>query len=246
MSRCISFDYDHIRGVFESSQWRIGWNQAGLGSLLKALLGHFGHAEKLYSETHVACLLDIGDRYAVDPFDFHAREIDAGSKCDRGQEREFVTGVDSAYVERRIRFQVSQPARFRKDFVVRQPRTFHARQDIVACAVHHANDSADSVRGHALRQRLYDRDAARDRRLESKSQLLVFRRFRQVLAMHGEHGLVGGHNMLPGFQRRLYRSLGRAVFAADQFNEHIDVAPARKSHRIVLPVVAGNIDAAPL
>ena len=68
----------------------------------------------------------------------------------------------------------------------------------------------------------------------------------ELEAVLGEQRLVGGDDVLAGVQRRFDGSLGDAVLAADQLDEHLDRRIACERHGIVEPFDALEIDAAAL
>jgi hypothetical protein len=65
-----------------------------------------------------------------------------------------------------------------------------------------------------------------------------------MLAVPGEHGLVGGDHMLAGGERGERGGLGRAVLAPHRLDHQIDVVAAGERDRVVLPGVGGEVDAA--
>jgi hypothetical protein len=58
--------------------------------------------------------------------------------------------------------------------------------------------------------------------------------------------LVGGDHVLAGLERGLDAVARRAFVAADQFDQHIDLANPRHVGRVVIPLQAGQVMAAPV
>src|SRR5690606_21567571 len=67
---------------------------------------------------------------------------------------------------------------------------------------------------------------------------------REVDAVLGEQGLVGGDDRPAQFERRLDGGKSGAVLAAHAFNEKVERVGPRERHRIVEPLIAGKVDAA--
>ena len=97
------------------------------------------------------------------------------------------------------------------------------------------------ARGFA--QRLHDRDAAGDRRLEAERRAIGLRKRGQRDAVMGEQRLVGCDDGLAGRQRGLHRRFRRPLRAADQLDDTIDLAGLRQCHRIVEELETADIDA---
>ena len=161
--------------------------------------------------------------------------VDRRAERERGQDRELVGGVEAADVERRIGFGIAEALRFLEAILEGQALQLHARQDVIAGAVEDAVDAADLVAGEAFAQRLHDRDAAGDGGLERERHALLLGELRERHAVLGEQRLVGGDDRLARRQRRLDRLARRAVGAADEFDEEIDVGRARQGDGIVEP-----------
>ena len=189
-------------------------------------------------------MLDVGEADPLDPLDGDALEVDARAEGDRGEERELLRRVDAADVERRVGLGVARALRLLEHLRVGRVLGLHPGQDVVAGAVHHPHEPGDGVAGEPLGQRLDHRDAARDRRLEAQRHARRLGRLRQRLAVPGQHRLVGGDEVLAGADRRLGRRLRRPVLAADHLDDEVDVAAPRERHRVVLPGVAREVDAA--
>ena len=105
---------------------------------------------------------------------------------------ELLRGVVALDVEGRIGLGVAEPLRVLQAVGERQPLLLHARQDVVAGAVEDAVDARDRIAGQRLAQRLDDRDAAGDRRLEVERDALLLGELGERDAVLGEQRLVGG------------------------------------------------------
>ena len=144
-------------------------------------------------------------------------------------------GVEAADVEGGIGFRIAEALRFGEAIFERDFLGFHLRQDVVAGAVQNAVDARYFVAGEALAQRLDDRDAARDRRLELEGDARGLRPCRQVEAVVGKHRFVGGDHAFAGVERGAGRGESRAALPADQLDEAIDVRTLREGDGIVVP-----------
>ena len=125
-----------------------------------------------------------------------AGEIDLGAEGRAGQHRELVRGIDAVDVEARIGLGVARGLRLGQHDVEVAPGLAHRRQDVVAGAVEDAVEALHAVADQALAQRLDDRDAARDRRLEGEDALPLLGRRRELGAVQRQQRLVGGDDVL--------------------------------------------------
>ena len=105
-------------------------------------------------------------------------------------------GVDAVDVEARVGLGVAQRLRLGQDVAEVAAALAHRGQDVVRGAVEDAVDALEPVRGQPLPQGLDDRDAARDRRLEGERHACPLGQPRQLGAVMGQHGLVGGDDRL--------------------------------------------------
>ena len=154
-------------------------------------------------------------------------------------------GVEAADVEGRVGLGIAQLLRVLEALgEARCPRFAHAGEDVVAGAVHDAVDAGDAGRAEALAQRLDDRNAAGDGGLEAELGAVLLGQPRQRHAVPGEQRLVGGDHRAADLERGADRGKRRAVLAADQLDEEVDVVGFGQRHRIVEPCEAGEIDAA--
>jgi hypothetical protein len=91
-------------------------------------------------------------------------------------------------------------------------------------------------------QRLDDRDAAGHRRLEGHHDALALRGGEDLVAMHRQQRLVGGHHVLAVGDRLQHQFLGDAV-AADQFDDDVDLGSRHHREGVVghLRPAAGHL-----
>ena len=75
---------------------------------------------------------------------------------------------------------------------------------------------------------------------------MVARKLCQRLTMHGDQGLVGGHDGLACLDGRFDSHLGGAIGATDQLDKDIDRLIFSKTRGIVEPAIGGGIDRAVL
>ena len=112
---------------------------------------------------------------------------------------------------------------------------FHFGENVIAGAIENALHGVHAMRNQGFAQDADNGNAARHRRLELQLKIFLLRQFRQRLAMLGQQRLVGGHDMLAIFQRRLDELARHAFVAADQFDHHIGVR-GRQCQRIGHPI----------
>ena len=94
-----------------------------------------------------------------------------------------------------------------------------------------------SIAGQRFPQRLDDRNAAGDRRLEAERDAASPRpAAASASAVMGQQRLVGGDDGLAGRERRLDSRLALSVRAADQLDDAIHLPGARQRHGVVEPL----------
>ena len=171
-------------------------------------------------------------------------KFDLGAERGAGQHRELVRGVDAVDVEAGIGLGVARRLRLGQHDVEVAAGLAHGGQDVVAGAVEDAVEPAHAVADQPLAQRLDDRDAAGDRRLEGEDAALLLGQGGDLGAMHGQQRLVGGDDVLARAQRGLHQPARDAARAADQLDHDVDVGRGGERQRILLPAHAGEVDVA--
>ena len=107
-------------------------------------------------------------------------------------------------------------------------------------AVDDAGQPLDTVGAQAFPQGLDDRDATGDRCLEGHHHPFLGRGAEDLVAVHGDQRLVGGHDMLAVGDRFHHQLIGH-VIATDQFDQHIDLGVARDLEDVMRAADAGDI-----
>ena len=181
-----------------------------------------GDAQQLDAVAQLLGVADVFARQLGDAFGIGLVELHRNAEGDRRHDGELVRGVDAFDVEGRVGLGIAQLLRLLERGIERQPLVAHLRQDEVGGAVDDAGDPFDAVGGQAFAQRLDDRDAAGDRRLERDHHALLLRRGEDLGAVRGQQRLVGGDDVLAvgdGLQHQLFRDR----IAADQLDHDVDV-----------------------
>jgi hypothetical protein len=165
------------------------------------------------------------------PSSRHVVEGHARAEGDGGQKAQLVARVDAAHVKLGVGLQVTQPIGLGEGLLIGQARVVHARQDVVAGAVHHAHDAGDRVARQPLGQGLDHRYTARHGGLEAQVDARGLGGFGQCLAVMGEHRLVGGDHVFAARDRGLGRGLGGAVLAAHELHEDVHIVAGWRAPR---------------
>ena len=154
--------------------------------------------------------------------------------------------VNPADVKVRVRFKIAKRLGLLEQGVIAVAGLFHAGQDIVAGAVHHAHDAGDLVPGKAFCQRLDHGDAPGHGSFIADQAARGFGLFGQRLTVDRQQRLVGGDHILARGKRGFGRVLGGAFVAAHQFDKDIHIVPFCQCDGIILPRVARQCDTAVL
>ena len=111
-------------------------------ALLDAVLGALGDAEQFDAEAEFVGGGEIGERNRLDALDRNRRGVDARAEGERGENRELVSGVETADVECRVGLGVAELLRLGEADLERQPLGLHARENVIAGAVENSGRRA--------------------------------------------------------------------------------------------------------
>ena len=154
-------------------------------ALLDAGFGSHRHAQQLDAVAELGRGVEIGERDRGNALDVNRVGIDLGAEREARQDGKLLRGVVAFDVEGRIGLGITEPLRLAQAFVEREPVLLHAREDVIAGAVEDAVDARERVAVEPLAQRLHDRDAAGDRRLEIERDAVAFGQRRQAYGRAG-------------------------------------------------------------
>ena len=214
-----------------------------MDALLDAARRALGHAQQLDAIAQLVRRLEIGQGDRLDALHMDGLQIHRRAEGERGQDRELVGGIEAADVEGGVRLRIAEALGLLEAGLEGEALQLHAGEDVIAGAVENAIDAHDLVARQTLAQGLHDGDAPRHRGLEGQSHMLVFRQLGQSHAMGRQQRLVGGDDRLASGERRLHRLAGRALGAAHQLDEEVDVRRTGQGHGIVEPGEARDINA---
>ena len=213
-------------------------------ALFNAGVGAHGDAEKLHAVAEFGRRIEIGERDRRNAFHINRRLIDFGAEGKARENRQLLRSVVALDVEGRIGLGIAEPLRLAQAILERDALLLHAREDVIAGAVEDAVDAGERIAVEPFAQRLHDRDAAGDRRLEIERHTLALGERRKLVAMRRQQRLVGCHHRFAGGERGLDRTLGRVPCSADHFHQDVDAGIAGKLHRIGGPAHLFQIDRA--
>ena len=168
-------------------------------------------AEQLDPVAEFFRVADVGRVELADALDVRALELHRHAERDRAHDRRLVCGVDAFDVEGRIGFRVAEPCAAFSAVAKSVSAIAHFRQDVVGRAVDDARDVLDAVRGQAFAQRLDDRDAAGDGRLERDHHALRARGSKISVPCTASSAFVGRHDVLVARDRAQHELARDAV-----------------------------------
>ena len=210
----------------------LGRHQRGVHAQLHALGGALGDAQQLDAVAQLLGVLDVLRAQLGDALDVGLVELHRDAEGDGRHDGGLVRGVHAFDVEGRVGLRVAQALRVLQGDVEVQALVAHFGQDEVGRAVDDADDPLDAVGREALAQRLDDGDAAGHRRLERDHHAAPVRGGEDLGAVHRQQRLVGGDDVLAGFDRLHDELPGNAV-AADQLDHDVDVGVGDDGARVV-------------
>ena len=207
-------------------------------------LGQHAFGDQLDAEAETVCEAQVQQADFLDAAHFDFREIEVCREGDGGEDGGLVGGVHAGDVERRVGLGIAALLRFREHFLVGAAGLEHGARDEVAGAVEDAGDAFDFGADEAVAQYTDDRDAARDGGFEQEVHVLFGGEGGERDAVLGDQRLVGGDDMLAGLEGGFDGELGRAIGAADQFDEHVHIGVFGKGRGVIEPGVAVGVDRA--
>jgi hypothetical protein len=240
----IALGDDGVERAGDIGQRMVGGDEARLDMLIETAFVAFGHADQADAVAERGGLANVGGDQAADTLRGHRVEIEPGAETERGEDRQFVRGVDPVDVEGRIGLGIAFGLCRGERIGEARALALHQRQDIIAGAVEDAVDARDLVRRGAFADRLDDRDAACDGGFIFQRRVLRLGDPRQIEPVMRDHRLVRGDERLAGAQRLTRERQRRAVGAADHFDHHIDILSLDQRRHIVFPAIGRQIDAA--
>ena len=225
----IAVDDDGVHGALDVGDQAARGNQGRVHAQLDAVggagdaLAPLGDGKQLDPVAELLGVRDVGALQLADALDVGLVELHRHAEGDRAHDRRLVRGVDAGDVEGRIGLGIAQPLGVGERAREVDALLSHLRQDVIGRAVDDPGDPLDAVGGEPLAQRLDDRDATGDRRLEGDHHALLPRRGEDLGTVHGQQRLVGGDDVLAGGDRRQHQ-FARDARAADQLDHRVEVA----------------------
>ena len=241
----VGIDRDRVGDAVDLRDRRRFRHHGRVDALLDAALAACRDAEQLDAVAELVRRLQVGGGDRLDALDMDRLGVDLGAEGKAGQDGELVGGVEAADVEGRVGLGIAEALRVREAIVEGQALRLHPRQDVVAGAVEDAVDALDRIADEALAQRLDDRDAASDRRLEVQRDAGLSR----PGGPDRRHGgpasaLLAVTTGLPASSAATTAAMRRAFVAADQLDQDVDGRDLGQRHRIVEPAIAVERDTA--
>ena len=134
--------------------------------LLDLGLGPHRHTQKLDAIAEVGSGIEVGKRDRRNAFDIDRARVELSCRTPDLQGWKALRGVVPFDIEGWIGLCVPKPLRFAQAVVKRQTVLLHAREDVIAGAVEDTVDAREGVAVQSFAQRLDNRNATADRRLE--------------------------------------------------------------------------------
>ena len=213
-------------------------------ALLDALVGAHRDAEQLHAVAEFVGRIEIGGRDRRNALHINRRRIDLGAEGEARKDRRASARCRGPRCRRSDRPRHSRAAarRFRQS-ANDSPSSLHARQDVIAGAVEDAVDARERVADEPFAQRLDDRDAAGDRRLEIERHALALGERRKLARRAlASSALLAVTTGLPAASAvSTARLAGSPAPPISSTNTSMPGSP-RKRHRIVDPAHLLQID----
>ena len=221
----VALDQHRVHRALDVGDQPFRRNQRRMHAQLDAFGRAPGDTEQLDAIAELFGVLDVDRIEPADPLDVGVLELHRIAEGDRAHDRHLVRRVDAFDVEGRVGLGIPQALRLGQHGGERQALAAHLGEDEIRRPIDDPGDPLDAVGRQPFAQRLDDRDAAGDRRLEGHRHALPLRGGEDLVAVPGEERLVGRHHVLAvgdGFEHQI---LGKAA-SADQFDHDVDLAVA--------------------
>ena len=218
----VALHHHGVHRAFHIGNQALGRHQAGVHAQLDALLGALGDAQQLDAVTQLLGVLDVGRTQFGDAFDVGLVELHRNAESDGRHDGGLVRGVHAFDVEGRIGLGIAQALGFLEHYFKVQALVAHLGQDEVGGAVDDAGNPLDAVGRKTFAQRLDDGDAPGHGGFKRHHHPPGRCRRKNLGAVHGQQGLVGGDHVLAGGNRLQHQRLGHAI-AANQLDHDVDV-----------------------
>src|SRR5690606_36436136 len=196
-------------------------DQRGVHAQLDAVVAAASDAQQLDAVTQAGRMLDVFRLELGNALNAGLVELHRNAECQRGQQGQLVRRIDPFDVEGGIGFRIAQTLGFGQYRVEGQAARLHLGEDEVGGAVDDASDPLDAVGGQTFTHRLDDGDAPGHGSLEGHHHAVLAGRVENLVAVHGQHGLVGGHHVLALTDGFHHPFEGRG-FPTDQLDHDVD------------------------
>ena len=153
----------------------------------------------LYAISELLGVLHVLPRHRGNAFDVDFVEGQRFSERDGSQNRQLVRGIDPFDVEARIGFCVAELLRFGEHVVEVAALVAHLGQNEVSGTVDDAGNPLDTVSGESLADRLDNRNASGDRRLERDHDAASAGGLEYFVPVQRDERLVCGDHVLSRF-----------------------------------------------
>ena len=96
--------------------------------------------------------MNVFDGDGTNAFDHHRSKINLCAEGDGGEQSQFMGRINATHIKVWICFEISQTIGLGKDFLIGQAGIFHAREDIVAAAIHDSEHALNFIACKAFGQ----------------------------------------------------------------------------------------------
>ncbi len=236
----VAVDHDCVHHAIDVGDQAVGRDQRRVHAQLDALGGATGHAQVLDAVAQRFGVVHVSGGQLGDAFGVGLVELQRDAKGDGRQDGQLVRGIDAFDVEGRVGFGIAQRLGFGQHVGEGAAFFTHFGEDEVAGAVDDAGQPVDAVGRQTFADRLDHRDTTGHCGFEGNDNPLLARLGKDLVTVHGDQRLVGGHHVL-AILDGLEHQVTRHGVATDQLDDNVDLRVARNVEHISGNGGTGNL-----
>lgn len=220
LANSIAIHQDCVKNAINLSNQMTLWHQSRMHPQFNTVFTTTGDAQVLHPVPQQLCVGNIIWSNTGNSLGKTFLKLKGNAEPGRRQDGQFVSGINTFHIERRVRFRVAQRLRFFEDFT-KFPARAHFGENVIAGAIDNAGNGVNAVGGQALTHRLDYRNAAGNAGFVGNHNAGLLRCVENLITVHGNQGLVGSHHMLAVGNGRQHQLFGRIV-ATNQLHHDIN------------------------
>ena len=219
-------------------------DKARLNALHQSAVDRLSPANQPHTKAKRLGLSDITGKDITNSDRFDRVKIEARAERQRSQNRQLVRGIDPVDIKRRVSFGIAKRLRIGEHRAKIARFGFHRGQDVIAGAVENAVDLYDLV-GRCTFAKPFDHgNSTCNRSFIFECSACTLCSLSQFKPMVSDHRLIGSDESAAVRDCAACKDERRAVAAADEFDDNIDIVACRQLRCVIDPIKTRQINPA--